>query len=214
VAASAYERLRDLIFDHTLTADNALTETTLAEQLGVSRTPVREALKRLEQDGLVEQVGRSVRVKERSPEEILEIYEVRVTLEAAAARGAAQRRTELDLSRLEAIHAEMCALTPGDEVGTRVSWNNRFHEALRRASHNATLDDVIGRLIIHLRRYPQSTLDFPGRWDQVLAEHGELLEALRQRDPERAARVAADHMTLARDTRLRMYVQDLTAGEA
>jgi len=210
VTDSTYERLRELIFSNELEAGEALTEATLASKLGVSRTPVREGLTRLEQDGLVERFARGVRVKERSPEEILEIYEVRITLEEAAARGAASRRSELDLSRLEAIHQEMLAL-PGDDPAGRVSWNNRFHEALWRASHNATLEDVITRLISRLRRYPQTTLTFPGRWERVLADHQQLITAIRAQDPVQAATLAAEHMTTARDTRLRMYALEMTS---
>lgn len=206
---STYERLRELIFSNELEAGEALTEATLASRLGVSRTPIREGLTRLEQDGLVERFARGVRVKERSPEEILEIYEVRITLEEAAARGAASRRTELDLSRLEAIHDEMAGL-PGSDSAGRVAWNNRFHEALWRASHNATLEDVITRLISRLRRYPQTTLTFPGRWERVLVEHGQLIAAIRKQDPDQAAAIAAGHMTAARDTRLRMYSLEMT----
>lgn len=212
MTASTYDRLLDLIVGTSLEPGAALTETALAEKLHVSRTPIREALKLLEQDGLVERSGRSVRIKERSPEEILEIYEVRVTLEVAAARRAANRRTDLDLSRLEAIHEEMLRL-PTDDLTAQVAWNNRFHEALWRASHNATLEGVITRLIGTLRRYPQTTLGFPGRWKQILTEHEQLVSAIRAQDAEQAATLAAEHMTAARDTRLRMYAREMTGRE-
>lgn len=209
---STYQRLRELILSDELPPEEPFTEGTLAQRLGVSRTPIRESLKRLEQDGLIERYGRGMRIKERSPEEILEIYEVRITLEAAAARAAASRRTALDLSRLEAIHEEMQGMT-ADDPAACVAWNNRFHEALWKASHNATLEDVITRLISHLARYPQTTLTFPGRWERVLKEHAEIIDALREQDPERAATAAAGHMTVARDTRLRMYALETTGRE-
>lgn len=209
---STYDRLLDLIFSNGIGVNEALTETKLAEKLHVSRTPVREALKLLEQDRIVERSGRGVRVKELGPEEILEIYEVRVALEAAAARGAALHRTDLDLARLEAIHDEMVKLADSDVEGL-VSLNYRFHEAIWRASHNATLEGVVTRLISTLRRYPQTTLSFPGRWETVLGEHQELVEAIRTPDPERAAAIAAEHMTRARDVRLRMYAKVMTGRE-
>jgi DNA-binding GntR family transcriptional regulator len=90
-----YQQLREAIVTGVLSADAPLTELSLAAQYKVSRTPVREALRRLEQDGLVERGPRGMKVRGRSPEEILEIYEVRITLEGAAARAAAERRTEL-----------------------------------------------------------------------------------------------------------------------
>ena len=206
MAATTYDRIRRLILDSELDGPASLTEATLAERMGVSRTPVREALKRLEQEGLVERSGRGVRVRERSPEEILEIYEVRVVLEAAAARGAALRRTPLDLSRLEALHEQMLGVP---DLADRVRSNTRFHQALWRASHNATLEDVSTRLISHLHRYPHSTLAFPGRWEQVLAEHEAIIAAVRDGDADRAAKASSEHMTLARDTRLRMFALEM-----
>lgn len=203
MAASTYERLRDLIVSNALPDSEPLIEVTLADRLGVSRTPVRDALRQLEQDGLVERHGRGLRIRQLGPEEILEIYEVRETLEAAAARAAAARRTELDLSRLEAIHNQMTEL--GDDLDQRVSWNNQFHETLWRASHNATLQEFMSRLIIRVSRYSHTTLEFPGRWERILKEHGELLTAIRAHDPDSAAAVAASHMAAARDIRLRLY---------
>jgi DNA-binding GntR family transcriptional regulator len=208
VTATTYERIRRLILEAEHDDPVSLTEATLAERMGVSRTPVREALKRLEQEGLVERSGRSIRVRERSPEEILEIYEVRIILEAAVARGAALRRTALDLSRLEAIHEQMLALKDED-LAVRIGWNTRYHDAMRTAGHNATLEDVITRLISHLHRYPQSTLAFPGRWERILGEHEDILAAIRDGDADRAAKAASDHMTVARDTRLRMFAREL-----
>ncbi|MGC9665404.1 GntR family transcriptional regulator [Planosporangium sp. 12N6] len=210
--SSTYDRLLDLILSNSIEADESLTETRLAEKLHVSRTPVREALKLLEQEGIVERSGRGVRLKVLGPEEILEIYEVRSALEAAAARGAAQRHTDLDLSRLEAIHEEMLKL-PESDVEGMISWNYRFHEAMWRASHNATLEGVITRLISRLRRYPQTTLSFPGRWELVLGEHQELIDAIRASDPDRAGTIAGEHMTRARDVRLRMYARQMAGGE-
>ncbi|WP_251447656.1 MULTISPECIES: GntR family transcriptional regulator [unclassified Microbacterium] len=203
MTVSAYDGIRELILTNALPANEPLVETALAEQFGVSRTPIRDALRRLEQDGLVERFGRGVRVRELSPEEILEIYEVRETLEAAAARAAANRRTELDLSRLAAIHEEMLAL--GENLDERVALNNRFHETLWQASHNSTLQESIGRLIMRLRRHPHTTLEYPGRWERVLTEHQEMLDAIRDREADRAAEIATVHMSAARDVRLRIY---------
>ena len=94
----AYERLKNAIITGELGPGTHLVESSLARLCQVSRTPVREALTRLEQDGLVHQGARGLVVRERSPEEILDIYETRIVLEATAARLAAERHTALDAS--------------------------------------------------------------------------------------------------------------------
>ncbi|MQA97564.1 MAG: FCD domain-containing protein, partial [Streptosporangiales bacterium] len=197
----AYVRISDEIHDGTLRPGAPLVETILAKRLGMSRTPVRDALNRLEQDGLVERYDRGLRVRRRSPEEILEIYEIRVVLEAMAARGAAERRTALDLVRLEQAQRRMGELADDDPV-ERVQLNRAFHRALWRAGHNTTLADMLARLSSHIYRYSSTTLQQEGRWDEANREHEALIEAIRDRDPDRAAEIAAAHLSTARDLRL------------
>ena len=153
MSVPVYDQLRALILSEEIGPDTMLVETSLATRLGVSRTPIREALRRLEQDGLVERTSRGTRVVERSPEQILEIYELRILLEGQAARAAAERATSLDINRLRAIHEQMEAAGPDDDQH-RVRLNRLFHEALWAASHNGTLVEVIDRLIAHLHPGP------------------------------------------------------------
>jgi DNA-binding GntR family transcriptional regulator len=202
MSVPVYDQLRALILSDEFGPDTMLVETALATRLGVSRTPIREALRRLEQDGLVERTSRGTRVVERSPEQILEIYELRILLEGQAARTAAERASSLDINRLRAIHEQMLAAGPDDD-DDRVRLNRLFHEALWAASHNGTLVEVIERLIAHL--HPQTTLRFPGRWDSILEEHGELLQAITEHRADDAAAIATDHMIRAREIRLQLY---------
>lgn len=199
-----YHQLREAIVDGTFAADTPLTETTLAAQFSVSRTPIREALRRLEQDGLVERGPRGMQVRGRSPEEILEIYEVRIVLEAAAARAAAERRTELDVLKLEQVHAAMVAAAAEDPESLAAT-NRRFHEAIWATSHNATLIDLLVRLHAHLIRYRETTLTYDDRWKVALKEHQQLIKAIKAGDRDRAGRIAEEHMTAARNVRLQMY---------
>jgi DNA-binding GntR family transcriptional regulator len=203
-AVDVYHQLREAIVTGELAPGAPLIEMNLAAQYGVSRTPVREALRRLEQDGLVEHGKRGMQVRTRSPEEILEIYEVRITLEGAAARAAADRHTALDLLRIEQIHETMVAASTEDPERL-ASANRRFHEAMWSMSHNATLIDLLERLHAHLLRYRETTLSYPGRWSAVLDEHRQLIEAIKAGDRDRAGRIAEEHMTEARTIRLRMY---------
>jgi DNA-binding GntR family transcriptional regulator len=185
----------------------ALVEAALARHYGTSRTPIREALRRLESDGLIERGPRSLRVRSRSPEEILDIYDVRIPLEGLAARAAAQRRGPLDVARLRRAAAEMRAADAGDPRAMAAA-NRRFHEALWNASHSTTLVDVLRRMQDHLRRYPELTLRAPGRWEQALAEHDQLIDLIEAGDADAARALAESHMTQARDIRLQMFSKE------
>lgn len=209
---SVYDELREKVVNGDYPAGAALTETALAAEFSVSRTPIREALRRLEQDGLVKRGRRGMYVRTRSPEEILEIYEVRITLEVAAARAAAERRTTFDLARLDQLHEAMLAVSTEDSE-RMASTNRAFHELIWTMSHNATLIDLLTRLHAHLIRYRETTLTFRNRWQGVLDEHTELIEAIKDGDRDRAGEIAERHMAGARDTRLRMYA-DLSEGSS
>lgn len=210
--SSVYDQLRETIVKGRHPAGEPLVEAALAAQFSVSRTPIREALRRLEQDGLVERGSRGMYVRSRSPEEILEIYEVRVTLEGAAARAAAERRMPLDLARLDQIHQAMLN-TSTDDPERLATANRKFHEIVWSMSHNATLVDLLTRLHAHLIRYRETTLSYPARWEAVLREHQDLLEAIKEGDRERAGQVAEEHMVAARNTRLMMYADMDSAND-
>lgn len=202
----AYDRIRADIVSGELAPGTALVELAMAERYGTSRTPIREALRRLEQDGLVERADRGMRVRVRSSEEILEIYDVRISLETTAARWAAQRRTELDLARLQRAQERMTGIDASDSAN-RAESNRRFHEMVWTASHNGTLIDVLQHLNAHLARYPGGELTGE-RWTAALEEHARLVEAIERRDAAQAAKIAEAHVVAAREARLRMVLEE------
>jgi DNA-binding GntR family transcriptional regulator len=204
---SVYDRLRSDIVTGVRPSGSALVETALADHYGVSRTPIREALLQLIRDGIVERDGRGLVVCKRSPEEILEIYETRILLEGFAAQLAAERRSNLDLRRLERINEEMRSIDGNTEH--RVRSNRAFHEQLWAATKNRSLIDLLERIHMQLIRYSQTTLNYPGRWDTVIAEHEALLEAIRDQRADDARELAMRHMTAARDIRLELYAHEL-----
>lgn len=199
-----YERIKQAIIEGELAPGQQLVEVPLAEWCEVSRTPVREALKRLEYDGLAVQGNRGLVVRERSPEEILDIYETRIAMEATAARLAAERRTSHDLVRLRQLDTRMRQTGPG-EPDLAAAANSQFHRAVWRASHNESLIDLLERLNMHLGRYPATTLAYPGRWETAGDEHRQLIEAIGQRDGGLAGKIASGHFTSARDIRLKLW---------
>lgn len=208
VEASPYDRIKQAILDGTFPPGFALVELSVAEWCGVSRTPVREALLRLEQDGLVNKSDRGMIVRERTPEEILDIYEVRIALEATAARLAAERHTVLDRVRLERLMTRM-EEAEGALGQLHADRNRDFHRGIWVASHNESLIDLLDRLNLHLLRYPITTLTAPGRWDQSIGEHRELVAAIVARDAARAQEIAERHFTAARDIRLALWEENI-----
>lgn len=204
-----YEMMKRAIIDGTLAPGAQLVEVQLAQWCGVSRTPIREALSRLQHDGLIERDDRGFIVKERSPEEILDIYEVRIELEALAARTAAERCTRLDVMRIERGLKDWDAAGEDASADDRVQINQRFHRAVWQASHSEPLLDLLERLSLHLTRYPATTLTAPGRHRSALDEHRQLAEAITARDGDAAAEAARLHFRAALQIRLSLYEQEI-----
>ena len=144
---SLYHELLEEILEGDLQPGTILVESALGQRFGVSRTPVREALRMLEQDGVLERVNRGMRVRQTSAEEVLEIYSVRAILESAAARFAAQNRTDYDLATLERLLRTMHETKdlPPEEMA---SINRSYHRAIWQAGKNRTLSDLLERLAV------------------------------------------------------------------
>ncbi|HEX4700874.1 MAG TPA: GntR family transcriptional regulator [Pseudonocardiaceae bacterium] len=199
---SAYLALRRDIVSGEIKPGEKLVEVVLADRYGVSRTPIREALRRLEQDDLVQRNGRRMRARQHRPDEILDIYEVRIVLEEAAARAAALHRTPLQVSLLARAHEAMRAVPPDDSVGReRTCWE--FHELVWTASHSRTLDDLLNRLQLNLLRYPDSLMTHPAGWRQALSDYHRLVSAIRENRSADAGEIVGARLRAARDLRFR-----------
>jgi DNA-binding GntR family transcriptional regulator len=204
-----YRTLREAIICGILAEGRRVQDRPLAAALGVSRTPVREAMQRLQAEGFLTTLPRvGTVVASITPQDVEDIYVIRIALEGVAARLAAQRASQGDLDILRQIHrriAEATAHHDGERLG---DLNRAFHEAIYRAARNARLAELLGRLQNSIRRFKHSTLSDPARARQALDEHGELLEAIAGRDAERAEAVARRHKEQAMRARLRMYGVD------
>lgn len=204
---SVYDELRAQIIGGALSPGTHLVEGPLAKSFGVSRTPIREALSQLAYEGLLERHDRAMRVRVLKAEDVLEIYEVRIALERAAARAAAERRTELDLGRLSHTLDEMHALD-ASATDRRSKLAHAFHFALWRASHNATLIETLESVHLKVMGLSSTTLHYPQRWKVFSDECSGLLDAIRERAVERAGEIAEVQMTNARDFRVKLYSSD------
>jgi DNA-binding GntR family transcriptional regulator len=201
ITQPVYERIKHDVVAGTLAPGAPLVETLLAERYAVSRTPIREALRQLERDGLVERVGRSMRVRYFTAEQIYEIYEVRGILEGAAARAAADRHRPFDVDRLRDL---LGRLEDGElDVEQRATLNRAFHAAIWRASHNSILIEHIERLYLTSIGHMGTTLADDRRWRDSLGEHRRLLDAIIAGDGDQAERLTLEHLRAAREIRLR-----------
>ncbi|MPZ87830.1 MAG: FCD domain-containing protein [Nitriliruptorales bacterium] len=199
-APHAYASLRQDIVTGRLAGDSPLVEGLLARRYGVSRTPVREALRRLEQDGLVKRGARGFEVRSYTADELFELYEARILCEGFAARSAAERHRAVDAARMREAHRRMVGL-PGDaEAQQRVGANQRFHRAIWQAAGNRTVLDMLSRLYLHVVRH--TTLTDHDRWRCALDEHEQVLDAILRRDPETAEQAMVTHLETGRDVSL------------
>ena len=193
------EHVRDLIRDRIvrgeLTPGDRLVERVLADELGVSRVPVREALNLLKGEGFVQDIPRhGVIVTVLSKEDLDELFEVREALEAQGARLASQRATESEIAELVDIaQRAVQAHAEGDDT-TMAELNEAFHDAIPRLAHNRILASILEPLEVRLHWLLRQNRT-P---DALMQEHVELVHAISERDAERAAAIARRHVATSR----------------
>jgi DNA-binding GntR family transcriptional regulator len=190
-----YEHLRTAILEGRLEPGTELTEVALAEQLGVSRGPLREAIGRLAAEGLVSvSPRRGAVVRSLSKEEFLELYQVREALERMAMQLAALRLTDEEFDGLTALNEEMAAHAAGNKVEAFFEANLAFHARLLEASGNEKLQELYRQLLGQLGRYRLRSLTLRGNLQRSVSEHKTILRAARRGDAERAAQLMAEHI--------------------
>ncbi|MCR6489880.1 GntR family transcriptional regulator [Amycolatopsis sp. OK19-0408] len=196
---SVYEDVRGLIVHGTYPAGQAVTEQELCDRLGVSRTPVREALRRLEGDGLVEPARRGVTVVELDSKALRDDYLVRAALEGLTAELAAarQRSGELapaELTRLEKLAAEADQATRKGDFAAGVRHNRAFHGYIAALAENPPAVEVLDRIWDRIIVSTRASLTAPVRTGQVGEEHKHLVAAIAGGRAEDAAFLARQHV--------------------
>ncbi len=198
-------RLRDAILAGRKAPGTWLRQEHLAREMGVSQTPVREALKQLAAEGLVEHVPyRGIRVVQFTVEDVEDLYESRAVLEPMAARFAARASTEEDLRLLESLHERMLPCNSPGRLAEYRELNRRFHEAIVAASRRPFLTRTLRHLWAAFPSMLWSNVpgiartSLPGRDEPDAAEHAAILAALRARSPRRAAEAVRRHIEASR----------------
>jgi DNA-binding GntR family transcriptional regulator len=205
-----YDHLRGEIFEGRLEPGAELAEVALAEQLGVSRGPIREAIGRLAAEGLViARPRRGTVVRSLSAEEFLELYEVREALERMAVQLAVPQLTADQHEELAALNERMQEAAARDDVGAFFDANLAFHAYLIEASHNATLLQVYRQLLGSLGRYRLRSVTLRGNLNRSVAEHAAILRAAKRGDADRAAQLMAEHIRVPQ-RRLKTLEEELS----
>jgi DNA-binding GntR family transcriptional regulator len=204
-AEIAYAVLREAILNNFLTPGTRLRADDLAKELGVSKTPVREALRKLQaEDFVVVGAGNALTVKILSEKQLLEIYYTREALEGMAARLAAENAGPLDLTQLRAVqHDVEAAFDESDRGGIR-NYTGEFQLAVFKAAHNDFLFDLLKSLQEKIRNQRTSTISLPGRDEEAVGFCRDLLRAIEARDPDAAERIARANRRRTLELRLKM----------
>jgi DNA-binding GntR family transcriptional regulator len=199
-----YEQLKAAIVDLRIPPGEPLREADIAQGLSVSKTPVREALGRLEQDGLVELNSfRSAVVTGYTAGDLREIYELREIIEVTAARSAAGSMSGTGLADLGRIASE-CARLAGEGGGPElVRLISEFDTVLFDEVKNTRIRAILDNLAAHLARIGRLTTEIPGRVEASVREHAQIYAAIERRDAEQAERFMRQHIRSVRDDQLR-----------
>jgi DNA-binding GntR family transcriptional regulator len=191
-------RLRDMIIEGHLVPGTRINEGQIGAQLGVSRTPLREAIKYLASEGLVELVpSRGAVVKSFGAKEVLDMIEVIRTLEQFAGTRACQVATNNDIGHIRDLHDEMVACYRSGDRLRYYKLNQAIHSGIVALADNAALSDVHGMLQTRLKRIRFIGHEGPEKWANAVAEHEEMIAALEARDPDRLSAILGRHLTLA-----------------
>ena len=202
IADQIFEQLEREILSGAYPRGEILSEVGLAKQLGVSRTPVREAIRRLEQENILEETGRGLMVVGISQEDMLDMYDIRLRIEGLAAQRAAKHITDdalkamRDTLDLQRFYVEKGAESNSDEIK---NLDSRFHEQLYLASGSKAYADTLLGLHKKITKFRRASVSKSSRARLSLEEHEAIYRALAAHDGPAAADAAVEHVRQARD---------------
>jgi DNA-binding GntR family transcriptional regulator len=193
----AYARLRQAIADADIYGSREeirLDERELTEALGVSRTPVREAMSLLEQEGFLRTVPRrGIYIQRKTKKEIVDMIHMWAALESMAARLATQRASDVDIASLRRMFDDFRDATPAEHIDEYSEANIAFHHAIVELSQSQILMDTMKNLFAHVRAIRRVTISQSDRASRSIVDHMRIIEALEQRDTERVESLVRQH---------------------
>ena len=191
----AYNAIKEAILTFRLKPEENLVESDLARQLGISKTPVRESLSRLEREGFVTKIPYTgYYVTPISTQSVSEIFEIRAALEGLAASLAALRLSDEDITLAQTLVARHEQATQNGDIAQAARLNRQFHDLIITRAGNQRLAQILANLDEHLQRYRTLSNFQSGRLDKSVAEHRAVLTALEQRQPSQAEQAVRAHI--------------------
>jgi len=188
-------KLRELIYNGELADESRVPEKGLCERFGISRTPLREALKVLAREGLISLLpNRGARIVKLMPSDIDEVFPVMGALEAVAGEAACEKISEDGIAEIRALHYQMALHHTRGERAEYFACNQMIHEKILAAADNPTLSQVYKSLSLRIRRARYMANIPKERWDQAMAEHAVILETLAARDGAKLGALLKTHL--------------------
>lgn len=199
-----FETLRNAIRTRILKPGQRLMEIHLAEQLGVSRTPVREAIRKLELEGYVIMMPRrGTYVANLSIRDVNEVFEIRTALDSLASGLAAERISEDELEELQRLLVQIGEYIEENDMNKIVEVDTKFHDLLYKASRNNRLVGIISNLREQLTSFRTKSMSYPGRLRETLEEHRQIVDTIAQGNVADAQKAAEKHMEKSEQTLLK-----------
>ncbi|MCR4430212.1 MAG: GntR family transcriptional regulator [Tepidanaerobacteraceae bacterium] len=217
-----YKPLRDVVFGAIreaiiageLKPGERLMEVQLAEEMGVSRTPVREAIRKLELEGLVVMIPRKgAYVAGLSLKEAADVFEIRESLEGLAAALAAERITDEELETMEKILSSIQKAVEEGDVDTIIKKDAEFHQILFAATRNDRLAQIINNLKEQIDRFRVQSFTNPARIKNILQEHRGIVNAIKDRNADMAEKLTREHIEKVENNVMDILRKQMDAGE-
>ncbi len=201
LAEQAYQQLLGALREGELKPGSRVRENDVATMLGMSRTPVREALRRLESEGLIRSVAyRGMEVARLDYQEVMELYQMREVLEGTAAGLAARHASDAEIAALQSLLRTESGLDV--DAAVLANHNRKLHTAICYAAHNRYLLRSLNSLSDALALLGETTMSVPGRTRLAHDEHSAIVTAIAERDPDAAEAAARTHIRAAQQVRL------------
>ncbi|RMG58718.1 MAG: GntR family transcriptional regulator [Deltaproteobacteria bacterium] len=202
------DTIREAIINGILKPGTKISEPELAERFGISRTPIREALRQLESEGFITVIPRKGAVVSKlSRKDVEEFYELKSILEGYAARKAVEKITDEDISHMENVNRQLEKLTQKGDLRKAYELHNEFHDAFVRICGNEKLYRIIQNLVRQFQRF-RMILSVPGKIEGSIEQHWQIIDAFKKRDPDLVEKLVRENALYGQNLLLQEFEKE------